>query len=156
MASHSSSCTPATSEDCKAYFGLVKKHIKLKRKRAARQAADVDQDKQGSSHENAPTTALEQQPLRSTTAALRVALQGLELQGLGVLQVVQMHLQVSCKRCKTVAEATLSEEAPWSASCSKCCADIDVNLKTELCNSVSFELRLCEMFVCDGVCGGAV
>ena len=144
MASHPSSSTPATSEDCEAYFSLVKKHIKLKRKRAAREAADVrvDQDKRGSSNENAPTPALEQQPHRSTTAALRVALQGLQLQGLGVLQVVRMHLRVSCKRCKTIAEATLSEEAPWSASCSKCCADIDVNLKTELCNSVSFELRL--------------
>lgn len=133
--------TPATSAECKAYFSRVKQHIKLKKQRAATVAAKVEQDKQRNTQQNASTLG-QQLPARSTNAALRVSLQGLELQGLAVLQAARMQLQVSCKRCRTTAEATLSEEAPWAASCSKCCADIDITLKTELCNSVSFILGL--------------
>ena len=139
MAIQPSSLTPATSAECKAYFSQVKQHIKLKKQRAARAAAKEEQDKQRNPQHHAPTLAHapQQLPARSTTAALRVSLQGLELQGLAVLQAARMQLQVSCKRCRTTAEATLSEEAPWAASCSKCCADIDITLKTELCNAVS-------------------
>ena len=139
IATQPSALAPATSTECKAYFSLVKRHIKLKKKREARAASSVEHDTQRNTQGNVPTpTSVAQQlPSRSTTAALRVSLQGLELQGLAVLQAARMHLQVSCKRCKTTAEATLSEEAPWTASCSKCCADIDVTLKTELCNTVS-------------------
>jgi phage FluMu protein Com len=148
MARHSSSLNPATSTECKAYFSLVKQHIKLKKKREARVAASVEQDAQRNTQENSATPT-QQLPPRSTTAALRVSLQGLELQGLAVLQAARMHLQVSCKRCKTTAEATLSEEAPWTASCSKCCADIDLTLKTELCNAVSIFLG-CEVELSEG------
>eukprot|EP01043_Picozoa_sp_COSAG02_P052984 COSAG02_NODE_5793_length_4032_cov_4.410120_3_plen_228_part_00 len=143
IATQPSAVTPATSTECKAYFRLVKQHIKLKKKREARAASSMEQYTQRNAKGNVPVpTAIAQQlPSRSTTAALRVSLQGLELQGLAVLQAARMHLQVSCKRCKTTTEATLSEEAPWTASCSKCCADIDMALKTEMCNTVSIILR---------------
>jgi hypothetical protein len=111
----------ASAPECKAYFSLVKQHIKLKKKRAERAAQKAQRQQQreqeGESAETAKPPATmspqqqqqQQQQQRSTTAALRVSLQGLELQGLVVLHAVRMLLRVSCKRCKTVAEATLSE-----------------------------------------------
>eukprot|EP01046_Picozoa_sp_COSAG06_P006077 COSAG06_NODE_281_length_18447_cov_14.060116_8_plen_871_part_00 len=116
----------ASAPECKAYFSLVKQHIKLKKKRAERAAKKAQRQQQreqeGESAETAKPPATmspqqqrqqqqqqQQQQQRSTTAALRVSLQGLELQGLVVLHAVRMLLRVSCKRCKTVAEATLSE-----------------------------------------------
>jgi hypothetical protein len=111
----------ASAPECKAYFSLVKQHIKLKKKRAERAAQKAQRQQQreqeGESAETAKPPATmspqqqqqQQQQQRSTTAALRVSLQGLELQGLVVLHAVRMLLRVGCKRCKTVAEATLSE-----------------------------------------------
>lgn len=148
MTAQSSLITPATSAECKAYYSLVKQHIKLKKKRAARATGTGLQDLNRKNDEAAPTCTQQQQTQpRATTAALRVALNGLELQGVAVLQAVRMQLQIACKRCRTTAEATLSEEAPFSASCSKCCANLDLELKTQVCNAVSIVL---EHSTCDG------